>query len=565
MVRHHQASVARRGSTRRGCAIRVALALAGSVAPLAAPGSLLAQGLTGTVRHVTTSAPLSGVLISVLDHEGARVRGVLTDGTGRYAVQLPMGRYSIRAERIGLRTETIGPLDVATLNLVPQDIRMAERAVEIPGLVVDTRVQSCRLDQDQAVRIQRWWREVRTALDVSAVMQDQRFSDFLIERFERDWDTELERITATNASTQIAQTSRPFVAEEAQILHERGFVQWDQLQGRSYFAPDAEVLLSDTFLSDHCFTISEDDGREHEVGLRFEPSRDRNVTDIHGTLWVDTTTAELQRLEFSFEDVDDLPDSDAGGLIEFDYLPNGAWIVSNWYIRMPRLGIRARRRTQIVLIGYRDIGARVTAAGVAGAPASGSAGTVSGTVYDSIAGEPLVGATVWVLGTARQATTDQAGRFTLTGVPVGQQAVTFTHPVPTSWGLGAPFARVEVFEGRSGRVELSLPGFRAVAQALCMGSGRQATNVLTGHLLTPSGAPHVDVEVELGWPVQDRRGRRQQLMTVRTGSDGRYVVCTLPEGVAVTVRARIGDRWRDAFEVTTRSREILYRVVALER
>jgi hypothetical protein len=527
---------------------------------------LSAQGITGAVRHVETSAPLSGVLISVLDLDGERVRGVLTDATGRYVVRVPMGRYRVRAERIGLRAETVGPVDVVTLNLVPQDVRMAERAVEIPGLVVDSRVQACRLDQEQAVRIQRWWREVRTALDVSAVMQGQRFADFLIERFERDWDADLETIVATSASTEIAQTSRPFVAEEAEILHSRGFVHPDGLQGRSYFAPDAEVLLSDVFLEDHCFSISDDEGLENEVGLRFEPNRERELTDINGTLWVDTTTAELRRLEFAFEEIDELPDNDAGGLIEFDYLANGAWIVSNWYIRMPRIGLRSRRRAELILIGYRDIGARVTETGVTGDAAAGAVGMITGTVYDSIAGGGLAGATVWVLGTSRRTSTDGQGRFTLTGVPVGTQAVTFTHPLSSSWGLGAPFARVEVFEGRAGRVSLALPAFRGAAQALCMGSGQQATTVLTGHLLTSTGQPHADVEMEFAWPLQIEVDRqRQQAITVRTGSDGRFIVCTVPDGVPVTVRARVGGRWQEAFTVRTGAEEISYRVVALER
>ena len=50
-------------------------------------------------------------------------------------------------------------------------------------------------------------------------------------------------------------------------------------------------------------------------------------------------------------------------------------------------------------------------------------GTIAGTVTDRVAGTPLAGARISILGTNRSAVTNQEGRYTLAGVPVGAYQV----------------------------------------------------------------------------------------------------------------------------------------------
>ena len=71
------------------------------------PSSALCQGVTGSVFDAETSAPLAGVLISLLDEDDTRVRAALSDSLGRFTLRADeVGTYRIRAQRIGMRTTT---------------------------------------------------------------------------------------------------------------------------------------------------------------------------------------------------------------------------------------------------------------------------------------------------------------------------------------------------------------------------------------------------------------------------------------------------------------------------
>lgn len=556
-------------SIRRLVVLAVALPLGPALlGSLAIP--VHAQSVRGAVRDAETRAPLPGVLLSLLDEEGERVRAVLSDEDGRYAIEVArFGRYRLRAERIGLATTTSEAFMVFSTNPVEQEVAMGARAVQIAGLVVDSRVKQCRLDAERAVQIQRWWQEVRTALDVSSVITGQGLAQFEVERFEREWDADLERIVSTSARQEMSVSARPFVSADADYLSSGGFVQGDLYAGqREYYAPDADVLLSDVFLGDHCFSITEHDD-DRWVGLAFEPNRIGDIADIEGTLWVDTVTAELQSLDFRYANMDGVPENEAGGYVSFEYLPSGAWIVRDWFIRMPRLGLR--RADELELLGYVDVGGRVSLLEAVSVDHEqlGEVGAIRGVVFDSIRGGGLADATVAILGTRYRALTDRNGEFVLTSVPVGAHQVTFFHDDPLAWGLGSPFVTVDVEANRSTSVYLALPSFRQAARVICMGSGAEAETVLLGHLVDDDGTGLGNVKVVLEW-LETRREGHEFDMTheVRTGADGRFVACTVPADAPIRVSVHFEDvpvqgvlmsRPAFGFEVTAPAGDIVYR------
>src|SRR6185295_10394123 len=100
-----------------------------------------------------------------------------------------------------------------------------------------------------------------------------------------------------------------------------------------YHGPDAELLLSDEFLGDHCFLVAASPVSSSLIGLAFEPAPQRDLPEIAGTLWIDDKTSELRSLEFGYVNAQ-IPQGlqNIGGKIEFSRLPNGAWIVSDWHI-----------------------------------------------------------------------------------------------------------------------------------------------------------------------------------------------------------------------------------------
>lgn len=530
----------------------------------AAPTVLAGQSITGTVLDAGTSAPLPGVLVSLLDDGGERVRAVLSDEAGRFRVDVArFGRYRIRAERIGLETTTSETFELFGTSPRVERIVMGERPVMIEGLVVDSRVQQCRIDPERGAQIQRWWQDVRTALDVSTVVQEEGLAQFELERFEREWDPDLRRIVASDSRVEMNLSNRPFVSEDAEFLAQGGFVQGDARGQRQYFAPDAEVLLSSVFLSDHCFALSDERRDEGLVGLAFEPTGGREMPDITGTIWVDSTTAELQSLDFRYASLDGVPENESGGYVAFEYLASGAWIVGDWYIRMPKLGLRGGGDGRLVLLGYVDVGGRVEPleATAVSMEDLGAVGTIRGTVYDSIRGRGLADATVAIIGTRFQTRTDQTGAFVLPSVPVGAHQVTFFHDDPAAWGLGSPFLRVEVAEGRSAEVEMALPAFRQASLIVCSGVGADAEAVLVGHLVGGDEQALGNVPMEIRWEARDRRGvvLRTYTQELTTGSDGRFVACMLPSETPLQASAQLDGFWVDGFEVTLPHHDIVYR------
>jgi hypothetical protein len=128
----------------------------------------------------------------------------------------------------------------------------------------------------------------------------------------------------------------PFRSVPAEQLEREGFVLVDD-QGWTYHEPDAEVLLSTSFLRTHCFDTKVGTGEtEGLVGLGFQPARGRRLPEITGTLWVDRHSGELRHLEFKYVRLPQgLSAPNAGGRVEFMRVPTGAWMVRDWIIRMP--------------------------------------------------------------------------------------------------------------------------------------------------------------------------------------------------------------------------------------
>lgn len=538
---------------------------------LTTPFGLQGQTVTGTVLDATTSAPLSGVLVSLLDLSGERVRATLSDEAGRFYFALNgFGRHSLRAERIGLEPMTSPSFDVISTNPHFERLLVGARAVEIAGLVVDSRVQQCRLDEDEAVQIQRWWRDVRTALDVSSVVQSSGLAQFEIGRFQREWDPLLDRVVADVSRAEVSVSARPFASAEARFLSEGGFVQGDLAGQREYYAPDAEVLLSSTFLAQHCFSLSKSDsGDSALIGLAFEPTRDRAVPDIRGTIWVDSTTAELRTLDFRYTSLDDVPKNEAGGSVSFEYLPSGAWIVSHWYIRMPRFGERQRRkRTDLVLLGYVDVGGEVSplATGAISMESNAVQGSIRGVVWDSIRGRGLPDATVSVFGTRLAVKTDGDGRFYLPEVPAGSQRLTFFHDDTEAWGLGSTLVPVTVEAEAETTARMAIPPFRQVASVICRESGSEAATVLTGRLVDDRDEALSNWPMKMTWLADHSSGLTlQESLEARTGSDGRFVVCQIPAVAEVSVSVGLGEQWVELFTAPLPPEEVVFRRVMIPR
>ncbi|MDT8435607.1 MAG: carboxypeptidase-like regulatory domain-containing protein [Gemmatimonadota bacterium] len=325
--------------TRGAPARRIAAVPAAALVFLAAAPAA-AQTVVGTVVEEGSGAPLAATFV-VLEDPGGEVRArALTGRDGAFRIGAPgPGRWRLRTERIGFEPGVSPELELAAGEVRTFRFRVATRPVRLDDIAAEDRPRCGRVGVQEAVELQRVWDEARKALSATVwtgLQPHFRFDVVLHSRLlGPDGDPEGEP-TYTEARFY---GRHPFRAVPKRDLALGGFVQ--RRPGRiAFHAPDAEVLLSDSFVDRHCFRIDRaTSAGVRQVGLVFEPVPGGRVTDIEGVMWLDERTAELRRVEFRYVGLDISGDRRRlGGRVEFTRLPAGEWIVRRWWIRTPVLG-----------------------------------------------------------------------------------------------------------------------------------------------------------------------------------------------------------------------------------
>ncbi|MFN2564058.1 MAG: carboxypeptidase regulatory-like domain-containing protein [Gemmatimonadaceae bacterium] len=315
-----------------------------------------------------------------------------------------------------------------------------------------------------------------------------------------------------------------------------------------------DALLSDVFVRDHCFRMVEGAGdKAGLVGLGFRPTSARRVPDITGVLWLDAATQELRRLEFNYTD-----DPFEGlwqrfpSFVEYARMPSGAWIMRRWSIRMPVVEVERADPTNPLLSGQGPR-RRLVAIVEEGAEAllgdrsrSAVPSAVTGTVYDSSTGRPLVGARVSLRGTPFTTTSDVGGRFRLQVPDTGRYMLGFDHARLDSLGFDVPAREIRLVDSLTA-ADVAVPPLATVRAQLCPGSRPgSAGAIVLGTIRTPTGAPAAWATLRYRWsrfesaPVTDASpvpaGAAVPVLqsapgaTLVADSRGRYLICDVPAG-----------------------------------
>ncbi len=528
-----------------------------------------AQVVRGVVVEAGSGTALPGVVVVLADSAGKRLAGVLVGDDGRYAIRaMAPGRYAVRAERIGYRADAPTAVTLAAGQTV--DLRLETRPIPVVlGAVRVTGKSPCVASAADGSEISAVWDETRKALFATDLTQQQELFSARVSHFERTLDARSGKVTKYQTKETNAVTRSPFVSEGAAALSANGYVR--QSAGElTYYAPDASVLLSDEFLTDHCFRLREGEGkRAGLIGLAFEPVKGRDKPDIAGTLWIDEKSAELRDLEFMYRELQNLPrtskSEDFGGHIEFHRMPTGAWIVERWVIRMPLLvegGMLARdpvvipgappsRQDRIQLAGIREEGGEVleTVARGTRRELATEVASVRGVVYDSTRMAPLSGARVFLDGTQFATKSTSDGSFLIEKVPPGTYSISVIHPRFDSLSVPAPAATIELRPNEERMAQLAGPSAATVLARTCNADERaDGRAALRGHVRDGvSAGPAIDARVTLSWRGLRETTPGQAAITDRTrmtqtDSAGRYAFCGLPEGVKMTARVVADDR-----------------------
>src|SRR5207253_4409114 len=121
--------------------------------------------------------------------------------------------------------------------------------------------------------------------------------------------------------------------------------------------------------------------------------------------------------------------------------------------------------------------------------ASSTAHVVTGTVFDSVAGQPLAGAIVQIVladSTSRafSAVSNIAGRYRIRSLPSGRYAIGFQHRSLEALGLESPISAFELETDTSITVDLAIPSGRVVRARKCERAARDSmAGLLAGLVL----------------------------------------------------------------------------------
>jgi len=142
---------------------------------------------------------------------------------------------------------------------------------------------------------------------------------------------------------------------------------------------------------------------------------------------------------------------DAGGRVEFQRLENGAWIVSRWWIRMPRFAVvnpsGQRGAERVAVIDYSEEGGQVLSTVDASEIRRRARAVAEGWVKHRDTDEPLVGAVVFLSGTQYRGVTAANGFYRLEDVRPGTYPLVYRHAALDSLGTFAWPVEVELQAG----------------------------------------------------------------------------------------------------------------------
>ncbi len=541
----------------RRCAWLIAALLAGPHA------DALAQSVRGTVSR--SGMRVDGAIVLLVDSVGRVVARSTSHESGAFSLAAERaGRHTLRVLRIGFAPTVVGPVRLAVGAPLVLEVALTGAPVRIAELrIVDRAPCAVRPDSD-AVAF-RLWDEARKALLATALTQRDQLTmrTGLTQRTLQAGD---ERVLAESTTVRNVATVRPFMSLPPDTLVVAGYVQRNALGETIYWAPDADVLLSESFASSHCLRPERARERTGDasrwIGIAFLPSGPaRGVADVEGVLWLDANTAELRQLDYRYVRVPDdmrlAEQVQAGGHVEFVGLPTGGWIVSRWSIRYPLVRSAAPRQASVIPGARREApvsavelaGIRITSGEVSevrrGERTIWERGRVGYRVQvmDAEERRPVSGSSVVLDGSLDTATTGVDGVALFPRVLPGAHRVAVRTATMRLLGVSPIDVGVSVPEQQDAPHVVDVPRASELLGRVCGARVvARRESLLRGSLRT-TALPVADTRVEASWPARfTRLGGGAPVILSRTAvattnARGEFAMCGLPRGVAVSLRA----------------------------
>ena len=319
----------------------------------------------------------------------------------------------------------------------------------------------------------------------------------------------------------------------------------------NWVGPDANVALSEGFLATHCFRVVRSRGLlgRRRLGLAFAPLDTTRATFLRGTMWLEESSSRLDAVEYTYA-VPSWPRRVAvpRGMIRFAVLPGGGWIVREWELWVPildrptlsvPLGTTVRHVATLEKRGRARVLAKAT--DVPMPPAF-----LYGAVFDSVAGQPLTGAALRVLG-RDAAVLDSAGAFAVRIDRLGEDGallpVEVRHPMLARYGVPLLEQTLSVIPGDSLPVTFALPSVDSILARACPVLASPRSDVAWG--TTSLGALFVEISRAPGdtsrlharaeWEWEEAGEPKVTWAEDSVDAGGTYVACPVATDLPVTL------------------------------
>ena len=534
------------------------LACTGLLIASLAASRAYSQTLTGRVTR--NDAPVVGALIVVIDAGGRTVARTASRDLGEYSVSAAPGTYRVQVLQIGWRPTLAGPFTLVGGAVTRANIDATGTRILLDPIIVTDRSE-CRVRPDSAAAAFVVWDEARKAL-IAASLTTAEPLTMTLKRTEQELDRDGGRVNWDSTTIRSGLTLRPFASLPPERLARDGYMTADAQSNKTYWGPDADVLLSESFLASHCIRIVRppqvgDSARL--VGVGFSPSaKRRDIVDVEGVLWLDRASAELRGMDYHYVNTSKIVEkAEPGGHLLFLRLLSGRWIVEQWSIRVPSTATRMIRGDAPTVPGAQRVDTpreelmniRVTSGQVAeirrGTDVLWERGRVNVIVQvvDSVTSAPVRGVLVRTAESRSAVASDSLGRVRLDRVSPGPLTVRLESPMLESIGRSPFMVPVTVSPMNDATVSIAIPSERASVIARCgertleWGEGMLRGNIVGSD--STSRAP-----VVISWKTSYTRlggGESvvaEQTREVQLRDDGSFEVCGVPRDATVTIQRK---------------------------
>jgi hypothetical protein len=543
---------------------------------IAAAGPAHGQHVTGVVRDSASREPVPSAVVRLLDGSNRELQRTITGRDGHYRLDALAAGRELRVVRIGFRPRVIGfPRTMdrdTTLDIVLAALPTLLEAVNVDGQPKCSR----RADRAAAFAL---WEQARAALLSTVVAREASPPIIMALDYDRTLDRR-GRIVRQRVHRDSLPTNRPFIAGRAVgEFRDNGYADGVASQ-RTYYGPDADVLLDPAFGDGHCFSLREDrDKHAGQIGLVFEPVHERpGVVDIDGVMWLDVATPALRTIDFRFTSVEHaMADAQTGGFVSFRTANNGLSVIDRWNLHLPSIEHIAAAQRRIEgptgraggstlpsggesgdrwrVIDIHDIGAVIArAVWPDGSEWHAPLGTLRGRAVRLDGASAVPGTLIWLVGSDDSTRTAADGSFELRDLLPGPYPVLAAEsPADRSLFQQNDSLRVEIDSAVMPPLDLVVPTLAQTVRKVCKAAAVSGPGpmLLLGNALLPDGSNASDARIEALWGesiLDVGRGYRER---ARTDTSGTFRICGLAaddtvriKGVLDSVDATGGARFR---------------------